>query len=203
MPSVGFDTWFTKKCTTAFIVRNIAPNNKRIKIFSYPIKNGMERDLLDIPFVSEADIRHSLLKGELLTKIRSNEIIVTYSNIDLLQFDDCQKAFLQSAGVYEGLEVSGGIAEIPFTFKQGVDLIGDMNGTNAIFTTPDKFINGNIGNNSFRISIKHNGRELLEGSDFLVSESGGSGTGYDTIIFKCTLPDENSILIVDYVVETT
>lgn len=201
MSGVGHNISRQKICNTVFVVRNIALNNKRIRIFNYPIGNGLERDLLAIPYVSEADIRHSLLKGELLTKLLAEEIIIVQSNIDLLQFDNTQKQFLEQSGILTGLEVTGVPAVLPFEFKQGVTLIGVQDGTNNIFYTPDKFISGSLSNNTFRISIKHNGRELVEGSDFIIAESEGSGTGYDMIIFTCTIPQINSILIVDYVVE--
>lgn len=199
MPAVGFETWFPKQCPTEFVVKNIAPDGKRIKIFTWPIGNGKERDLMDIDFVSEADIRHSLLKGELMTKLRAKEAIVTRSNINLLQFDECQKAFLQSVGIMEGLEVAAVPAEIPFAFKQGIMLLGVKDNVNRVFTTPDKFINGSFGNNDFRILIKHNGRDLVEGIDYFVAESGGPGTGYDTIVL-CFSPKPRSVLVADYVV---
>jgi hypothetical protein len=200
--AVGFKTFVPKQCPTVFKVKNIAENNKRIKIFTLPIINGGVRDLMNIPEVSEADIRHSLLKGELNIKIRCKEIIITESNIDLLQFDPCHKAFLMEAGINDGLEViGGGLASIPFLFKQSQELIGIKDGVNAIFYTPDKFIEGIFGNNEFHILIRHNGRVLAEGIDYIVAESGGVGTGFDTIIFKCTLPDSESELIADYVEE--
>lgn len=198
MSTVGFRTWHRKISDTVFIVKNIASEGKRIRIFQYPIRNGYERDLLAIPYVSEADIRHSLLKGELLTKFLANEITVTRSNIDLLQFDNTQKSFLESMGILNGLDVSS--VSFPFLFKQGLSLIGTQDGVNRIFTTPNKFINGSISNNIFRISIRHNGRELVEGNDFITSESGGAGTGYDTVIFTNTLPDAESVVVVDYVI---
>lgn len=101
--SVGGNTIF-QKLGTVFVVKNIAPNNKRIRIFQYPINNGQTRDILAIPGVSEADIRHSLLKGELLIKLQHREIIIVESDIDLIQFNDVQKAFLQSSGITKGLD---------------------------------------------------------------------------------------------------
>lgn len=207
MPAVGFDTIFKKTCPTVFVVKNIATNNKRIRIFRWPIKNGCERDLLKIPFVSEADIRHSLLKGELKIKLENDEIIITDSTIDLLQFDECQKAFLRSKGVIHGLEIEcdqlacdGYGGELPFVFKQGKQLIGTQDGSNRIFTTPESFIQGNYGNNEFKILIKHNGRDLVETIDYIVSESGGVGSGYNTIIFTSFAPHEDSVIRADYVV---
>lgn len=87
-----------------FVVRNITTDsNKTIKIFNYPIGFGKTRDLLQIPGVAEADIRASLLKGELRHKILAGDIVVECSDIDLLQFNLSQKAFLQNAGISIGL----------------------------------------------------------------------------------------------------
>ena len=72
----------------SFIVRNVTPDHqKTIKIFAYPILYNCTRDLLQIKGVSEGDIRASLLKGELRHKILVKDIIVEYSDIDLLQFN--------------------------------------------------------------------------------------------------------------------
>lgn len=103
-------TFFVKTASTRFVVRNIAPNGKTVRVFNYPIKNGQTRDLLAVPQISEADIRVSCLKGELFIKFKHRELEVVESNIDLLQFDTLgpnnQKAFLQSVGVVDGLEVT-------------------------------------------------------------------------------------------------
>ena len=124
-----------KNPSTRFIVKNIAPGNKRIRIFQYPILNGETRDLLSIPGISEADLRHSLLKGQLLQKLRSKEIIVVDSDIDLLQFNDDQKLFLQQSGITKGLEVTafggGGMTEAQHkTLRQLIHLVdvGPMDG---------------------------------------------------------------------------
>jgi hypothetical protein len=199
--TVGFETWVPKTCSTVFIVKNIAPERKRIKIFHYPIDNGCERDLMTIPQVSEADIKHSLLKGELKTKFETNEAIVTRSNIDLIQFDDCQKAWLQSYGVIDGLEGGGGgSTTVPFMFKQGMELVGVIDGVNRLFTTTEIFINGTWGSNIFKIEIIHNGRSLVEGFDYILAEGGGVGTGYNTIMLKFT-PSDRSVIRADYVVK--
>ncbi len=204
MPNVGFETFFPKRVDTVFIVQNITqntPQEKTIHIFGYPIPAGKERDLLAIPVVSEADIRHSLLKGELRVKGENGEICVTRSNIDLLQFDPEQKAFLESICISNGLEVTTGI--LNFSFKQNVPLIGVKNDSNRIFTvpSPDKFINGSFGLNEFRILVRHNGRGLLPGIDYTMSESGGFGTGLDTINIITFKPIADSTLVADYVVK--
>lgn len=101
------DSFFPKRPSTQFTVRNICPNKKTVRVFHYPIPYGCERDLLAIPAVSEADIRHSLLKGSLYIKFMADELEVVFSDIDLLQFNDDQKNFLISIGITKGLEISG------------------------------------------------------------------------------------------------
>jgi hypothetical protein len=190
--------YFEKTCPTVFVVRNIAAGNKTIRIFGYPILNGVTRDVMAIPHVSEDLIRHHLLKGELKNKLEYGEAWVVESKINLLQFDVCQKNFLSSHGVTVGLDATGAI---PFIFKQGMSLVGVKNGTNRIFTTVDKFVQGTLSGNTFKISIKHNGRVLAETIDYIVSESGGAGTGYDTVVFVSFAPQADSTIVVDYMVE--
>lgn len=202
MPTVGFNTPFPKTRTTRFVVENITIGTrweKVVRLFNYPIDPGKNRDLLTIPEVSEADIRHALLKGDLKIKLENKEVRVIDSNIDLLQFDSDQKIFLQSVGVVDGLEVNAG-GSFDFTFKQGISLGGSINGANTVFTTPDKFINGYLGANQFRILVQHNGRILVESVDYLISESAGIGTGYDTITLISFIPITGSTMVADYVV---
>lgn len=205
MTQVGFSTFVPKMVDTVFIVQNVTldtPQEKTVKVFAFPIHAGQTRDLLAIPQVSEADIRHSLLKGELKTKFICGELRVTRSNIDLLQFDNEQKEFLESVGITEGLEVMG-VGDIPFVFKQEQELVGIKNSINRVFTVPapDKFIEGSFGANEFHVLIRHNGRELVQGIDFTISESGGASTGFDTINFVSFIPKARSTLVADYVVE--
>ena len=87
-----------------FVVKNISANQKRVKIFKTPILFGYEYDLLNIPGVDEAGIRHSLLKGELKIKLEEEELLVVRSNIDLITFSDEYRELLQSYGITEGLE---------------------------------------------------------------------------------------------------
>lgn len=90
----------------SFIVMNVSPEPKTVRVFHYPINYLATRNLISIPGVGESDIRASLLKGELRTKILAKELVVLYSDIDLLQFNLAQKTFLQNAGITIGLDVS-------------------------------------------------------------------------------------------------
>lgn len=178
------------------------PTRKKVvKIFHYPINPGQTRDLLAIPGVAEADIRASLLKGELRHKILAQDIIVVCSDIDLLQFNDDQKSFLQEAGITNGLEVTSAVGTLDYVFRDEIPLIGMKNGTNRVFFTPEKFINGAHSGNTFHIEIKHNGKSLYEGTDYTIAESGGPGTGFDTINFHQFSPSPKSTLFAWYAVK--
>jgi len=116
---------YSLKYNTSFIVRNVTNFNenesfydgnldipaavrsgkKVISIFNYPINPGCTRDLLKIPGVTEEDIRASLLKGVLRHKFLCGDIELVYSDIDLLQFSDKQRAWLQSFGFNQGISV--------------------------------------------------------------------------------------------------
>ncbi len=175
---------------------------KIIKIFNYPILPGETRDLLAIPGVAEADIRASLLKGELRHKILAEDITVVCSDIDLLQFNDDQKQFLIDAGIMKGLEVTAVVSTLPYLWREEVQLIGLRNGSNRTFFTPDKFLNGLfVTGDRFHIQVKHNGKDLYEGMDYTISESSGPGTGYDTINLVSITPNAHSILFARYAIK--
>jgi len=196
-------TLFPKAPSTKFVVKNIAPNNKTVRVFNTPIRNRDTYDLLSVPDISEADIRHSLLKGELRIKFNCQEIFVVDSDIDLLQFNDEHKAWLESIGITKGLEVTGtGTSVLNFAFKQDIMLIGTQDGSNRIFTTPEYFIQGTFGNNKFAIQVNLNGRILIDDIHYIATESGGVGTGFDTITFISNIkPKDKDELLVNYVVE--
>jgi len=185
-----------------FIVRNITPDRRKtIKIFQYPIPFNQTRDLLQIPGVAEADIRASLLKGELRHKLLAKDITVECSDIDLLQFNDDQKQFLLDAGIIKGLEVTTAIGTLPYLRRDEIPLIGVKNGTNRTFYTPEKFLNGTFPTGDhFHIAVKHNGKDLYESIDYTIGESGGPGTGYDVINLISFTPNPHSLLYADYVV---
>lgn len=103
----------SKTPTSKFVVKNISPDRRRIRIFNYPIAYNENRDLLNCADISEADIRASLLKGQLLNKIRAAEIRIIESTVDLIQFDDQHKQILQNAGITTGLEAGAGGSGIP------------------------------------------------------------------------------------------
>lgn len=176
----------------SFTVKNIAADHKTIKIFQYPIPFGRTRNILNIPGVSESDIRASLLKGELLRKFKAEEIEIIESDIDLLQFNTSQKAFLESIGIIDGLEVTGSIGTGGFDM-QDEPLIGDQDTVNTIFTTSTNFKH----TSQFKEVVFVNGLRNHIPEDYSVAEGGGFGTGYNTIIFVLA-PESDDVITIDY-----
>ena len=187
---------------------------KTISIFNYPINAGETRDLLGIPGVQEADIRASLLKGVLRHKFMCGDIGLIESDIDLLQFSDEQRDWLHKYGFTEGVTI--GVDELGqdtvnfiiaagsgalYNWREKIPLIGLRNGTNRTFYTPEKFINGAYFGNVFHITIEHNGKELYENIDYTIAESGGPGTGYDTLNLISLTPNAHSLLYATFAVK--
>ena len=82
-------------------------------------------------------------------------------------------------------------------YRTGSGLIGVQNNTNVVFSIPngDKFTH----NLPFlTIQVFRNGQRLRIIDDYTISESGGSGSGYDTVIFEVP-PISDDILQVDYI----
>jgi hypothetical protein len=118
------ETFFQKLTSINFTVKNNSPNRK-IKVFNYPIYPGQTRDLLAIPEISEADIRHSLIKGELANFIRNGTISIVSTSIDLNQFDSEQQSFINNAGGIEG--VSSLFGEISLQDVSGTQTLTTQN----------------------------------------------------------------------------
>jgi len=95
--------------------------------------------------------------------------------------------------------------QVPFAapVRVGEALSGAINGINTVFTTAAKFVHLPPGET---IRVYFNGQRLLRGGglDFTVAESGGPGTGYDTLMlgfapYNLGAPHVDS-LTADYVV---
>ena len=82
-------------------------------------------------------------------------------------------------------------------FNQG--LIGPINGLNRFFTTPHKFLYKPA--EGVEPVFKRNGQTVYVGVEIEdVSESGGPGTGYDTIEYR-KAPRGKDKLTADYIAE--
>lgn len=136
-----------QKQNTSFVVKNIiTKSNKTVRIFNYPIPVGQQRDLLDIPGIGPDDIKASLLKGELMLKIISEEIDIVYSDIDLTQYNTQQKTFLSNSGVSVGLAID--IANITHSLY---DLITTSSGGSvSLWTLVDDGPTDPLDNNAYK-----------------------------------------------------
>lgn len=85
-------------------------------------------------------------------------------------------------------------------FRESVELAGTKNGINVIFTIPggEKAVHTPPG---LQVKLYRNGlrQALGVGCDYTVSESGGLGTGFDTVTVD-PAPLGYEILLVDFVV---
>ena len=87
--------------------------------------------------------------------------------------------------------------------RMHIRLDGTLGGGNRTFTTPVAFRHD--GANLATISVFHNRTRLDQApsadpelGDYYVSESGGIGTGYDTINILRFTPNTKSVLEADY-----
>jgi hypothetical protein len=82
-------------------------------------------------------------------------------------------------------------------FRWDQDLIGDKNGMNVTFKTPEIFVQSS----NLRVRVHLNGQRLRLGAsnDYTVAESSGVGTGFDTIILAIA-PRNHDVVIADYIV---
>jgi hypothetical protein len=91
------------------------------------------------------------------------------------------------------------LIDLVYGSRYNVELLGVKNDVNRTFTTPDKFLHQSYYGAEPRIRMMHNGRRLIEADDFTVSESGGVGTGFDTVTVVSFSPSSRSRLTADYV----
>jgi len=85
--------------------------------------------------------------------------------------------------------------------KVNAPVTGTFDGTNRTFMTAQKFVHAH----GVSIDIFHNGRRLVETSvpdprlgDFFCAESGGPGSGFDTVILLSFSPSAGSALVADF-----
>lgn len=89
--------------------------------------------------------------------------------------------------------------------RKGFAFLDPKNGANRIFhTTPLKFAHDLVGTGQ-TIEVWHNGRRLVQTAsanpstgDYTVAESGGSGSGFDTVVLLTFAPVGTSALLADF-----
>jgi hypothetical protein len=85
-------------------------------------------------------------------------------------------------------------------YRAAQGLVGPKDGSNEVFTTPglEHFVHNLPFLDS---SVYYNGIRLALLDDYMVAESGGPGTGFDTVILNIP-PIFNDHLFADYVLAT-
>jgi hypothetical protein len=80
-------------------------------------------------------------------------------------------------------------------FITGQGLLGTIDGVNTVFSTAKNFLH----TASFQEAVYLRGLRRCEGvgADYVASESGGPGTGFDTITFA-NPPRVGDTIIIDY-----
>lgn len=80
-------------------------------------------------------------------------------------------------------------------------LVGAINGVNQVFTLPNSE-KALVVDPGVKIKVYYNGQRFHEGgaNDFSSSESGGAGTGFDTVTFNFVTPIAGDIVTADYTV---
>lgn len=77
------------------------------------------------------------------------------------------------------------IKKIGDSRRTGISLVGAIDISNQVFTTPTPFLH-EVGGRS--IQVYYNGQRLFDPDDYVPSESGGPGAGYDTITLQGSAP---------------
>lgn len=84
-------------------------------------------------------------------------------------------------------------------FREDEQLVGPIDGINKTFVLPygDKAV---VADPGLKIKVYYNGQRLHEGlaNDYVTLESGGPGTGYDTIVLNFVAPKPGDIVTADY-----
>jgi hypothetical protein len=86
------------------------------------------------------------------------------------------------------------LSDLAVVEKCNVDLLGTKNGVNVTFTTIDKFVP-----DTFKLYVNGIRQQVGVGCDYVISESGGSGTGYDTVTLDWA-PNTGESVVGDYTV---
>jgi|SRR6185436_1173066 len=80
-----------------FVVKNVTISPKKIiKVFNTPMYPGTTLDVMQIPGISEEDIRTSLIKGDLKNKLKTGQLQVVSSTV---AFPESDTAFIKELGI--------------------------------------------------------------------------------------------------------
>jgi hypothetical protein len=90
---------FNPSATITFVVKNNSSINRSIKVFNTKINPGGQLDVMDVPGVTEEDIRVAVLKGPLKNLLSGGALQVLASTVNFNTSDPLQSGFLKSIGI--------------------------------------------------------------------------------------------------------
>lgn len=141
----------------------------------------------------------------IIVDVDESDVVITAIEDELV----CVEVGLQGPGGPQGPEGPQGPpgVGIPLTrLRYNEILVGTKNGVNKVFTLPssEKAIHDVPG---VQIALYYNGQRLhpvqsrdgVASDDYSVSESGGTGTGYDTVTFTHIAPKSDDRVSSDYI----
>ncbi len=115
---------FNPSTDVSFIIRNNSSIGRSIKVFNTRIPPGGTLDLMDIPGVTEEDIRVELTKGSLKTLFAGGSLVVVSSTVNFGSSDGPHGAFLSSIGINVGTSSSTALTQATW-------FIDPINGVNT------------------------------------------------------------------------
>lgn len=102
----------------------------------------------------------------------------------------------------EGPEGPPGLGIDLSDVREDEQLVGATNGINQVYVLPygEKAL---VADPGIKIKVYYNGQRLHEGgaNDYTTSESGGAGTGFDTVTLIHVAPKPGDIVTADYIVD--
>lgn len=149
--AVGYDTFYRNTFDLVFIIKNIS--DKALIIFNVKINPGSELDLMQLSYISEADIRNSLIKGVLKNKLKNNEISIISSNITLTSYSDDFTTQLFNSNIFTSVKNESSIANITsdLTITNQQIILANAVSNSIDITLPDLDL---VSNTYSQISVK-------------------------------------------------
>lgn len=122
-------TAFGTSSTVTFVLKNNSSIGRSIKVFNTKVNPGGQIDVMDIPGVTEEDIRTAVLKGSLKSLLAGGSLVVLASTVNFNTSDPLQSGFLSSIGINPNGASGSALTNNPLT--QTAWYVDPTNGSDA------------------------------------------------------------------------
>lgn len=122
-------TAFGTSSTVTFVLKNNSSIGRSIKVFNTKVNPGGQIDVMDIPGVTEEDIRTAVLKGSLKSLLAGGSLVVLASTVNFNTSDPLQNGFLSSIGINPNGASGSALTNNPLT--QTAWYVDPTNGSDA------------------------------------------------------------------------